>query len=309
MIPFGFPDKLVSDCALSISLFFFTVFITVFITGGCFLAACGGKEVEQTAARPVVAVSIAPQAFFIHRLAGNAVQPLILLPAGANHETFEPSISQSRALADARVYFTIGHPNFVFEQMVLKQVESNSQHLRIVNTSSKAQILKEDPHLWLSLENARAMAEIMAQALIDLLPPEKEKIEVNLARLLNDLEALDGHITDVLHRGQVRYFLVFHPSWGYFAETFHLEQLAIEVEGKEPTAAEIADKISRAKRYGLSRIYVEPRFSDVSACIIAAELHGAVVDIDPLAYDWLKNMSDVAEILAGVQNGRIHSCN
>jgi zinc transport system substrate-binding protein len=85
-------------------------------------------------------------------------------------------------------------------------------------------------------------------------------------------------------------FLVFHPSWGYFAREFGLTQIAIEVEGKEPSPSELGAALDAARKNRITTIFIQPQFSRRSSQIIAAELGATVALADPLAENWERNL-------------------
>jgi zinc transport system substrate-binding protein len=88
--------------------------------------------------------------------------------------------------------------------------------------------------------------------------------------------------------------MVFHPAWGYFARTYKLKQIPIELEGKAPKPAQLQNLIVRARRDKIKVIFVQPQFSSKSARLIAAEIGGRVIVADPLAADWPQNLRAVA---------------
>jgi zinc transport system substrate-binding protein len=89
-------------------------------------------------------------------------------------------------------------------------------------------------------------------------------------------------------------FIVFHPAWGYFAHAYALEQVPIEIEGKEPKPAEIKHLIEYARERDIKVIFVQPRFSSQSAKTIAISIGGQTAYVDPLAADWADNLREVA---------------
>ena len=91
--------------------------------------------------------------------------------------------------------------------------------------------------------------------------------------------------------------MVFHPSWGYFAHSYGLEQIAVEVEGKSPKPTHLKELIDLAADLHISVIFAQPQFSQKSADMIAREIGGEVILIDPLAEDWFANMTQVADSL------------
>ena len=93
---------------------------------------------------------------------------------------------------------------------------------------------------------------------------------------------------------------MFHPAWGYFAWTYGLKEVPIELEGKEPSPKELKELIQFARQRGIKVILVEPQFSDRIAKIISREIHGKLIKVDPLAYEWDINLLHVAEIIGEV---------
>ena len=84
--------------------------------------------------------------------------------------------------------------------------------------------------------------------------------------------------------------MVFHPSWGYFAHTYGLEQIPIEREGKAPKPVHLQELITHAIAHDIRVIFVQPQFSTKSAETIAKAIGGTVVVADPLALDWADNL-------------------
>jgi len=87
---------------------------------------------------------------------------------------------------------------------------------------------------------------------------------------------------------------VFHPAWGYFADTYGLIQIPIEKEGKEPGARALTLLIGQARREHVKVIFVQPQFDRKSATQVARAIGGRVVAIDPLAPDYMNNLRGVA---------------
>ena len=107
----------------------------------------------------------------------------------------------------------------------------------------------------------------------------------------------DKKIRDMLAPFKGRCFMVFHPAWGYFAEEYGLEQVPIEVEGKEPGPQALARLIDEARKENIQVIFVQKQFSSRAAETIAKAIHGKVVALDPLAEDYLDNLIAMAESL------------
>jgi zinc transport system substrate-binding protein len=92
-----------------------------------------------------------------------------------------------------------------------------------------------------------------------------------------------------------RKFMVFHPAWGYFAHAYGLTQIPVEIEGKEPKPAQLAELIRDARKQGIRVVFVQPQFSSKSAKLVAREIGGRVAVANPLAEAWLDNLRTLSE--------------
>ena len=258
------------------------------------LVGCGSGAPPQ---RPVVVVSVLPQAYFVERLAGDLVDIEVMIPPGASPSAYEPTIGQLRAMSGASLYVKVGHPSFPFERAWLDRLLSERGDLTVVDCAGDLKEANDDPHIWLSLGCVRAIAPKIAAALSDLLPERRLDFERNLQDLLVEVDALDTEIHTLLDPYAGRQVLVFHPAWSYFTREYGLEQIAIESEHKEPSPHQLAELIDEARRAGFQVIFVQPQLSRRSAELVASELNAEVVVLDPLARDWLSNMRHVAETI------------
>ena len=259
------------------------------------VTGCGRQEGEEPeSGRPMVVVSVAPQAFFVERLAGDRVDIMVLIPPGASPATHEPSMSELGAMERARLFVKVGHPNFPFERSWLDRLLRESGPVRVVDCAEGLPVHAEDPHIWVGVTATRHALPRIATALIELLPEARSEIEARLSRLIAEIDAVDLEIRAALAGIDQRRFYVFHAAWGYFAADYGLEQVPIEIGHKEPDPHRLATIIDRARADGVRVIFVQPQFSRRSAEVIAGEIGGRVVPLDPLARDWLGNLRDVA---------------
>ena len=152
-----------------------------------------------------------------------------------------------------------------------------------------------DPHIWLSPPLVKQQARTMLAALKEIDPSHAARYEANCRRFLADVDALDAELRQTFAGRQGFRFMVFHPSWGYFAHAYGLVQMPIEIEGKEPKPAQLSALITYAREKGIRVVFVQPQFSSKSARLIAGEIDGQVAFADPLAEDWMANLRAVAE--------------
>jgi zinc transport system substrate-binding protein len=153
-----------------------------------------------------------------------------------------------------------------------------------------------DPHVWLAPDTVRVLAENTAQGLSRIDPAHASVYQANLERFLREIENLDADLRETLASlpENRRSFMVFHPSWGYFADAYGLTQIPIESEGKEPGPRELARIIEHGRELGVPVVFVQPQFSDKSARLIAQEMGARVAVLDPLAENWAENLASAA---------------
>jgi zinc transport system substrate-binding protein len=258
--------------------------------------ACGSEQPDRD--RPLVVVSVLPQAFFVERIGADLVEIAVMIPPGASPAAHEPNLGQLEALSRASLYVKVGHPHFPFEAAWLEQLLAERRDLPVVDASAGLERTEDDPHIWVSPRHARAMARNIGTALAALLPAQAATLESRLERLLAEIDATDTEVREILRDSRGRAFFVFHPAWGYFAEEYGLRQVAIQESGKEPDPRALAEFIEEAKEAQVKVVFAQPHFDAASARVIAEELGGRVESLDPLAYDWPRNLRDAARAIA-----------
>ncbi len=270
-------------------------------------------------AKMKVFVSIAPQKYFVEQIAKDKADVFVLVPAGSSPHSYEPRPKQMTELAQSSIYFSISDPS---EQAWLKKIAGVNKNLKIVATDKgiKKREMEEhhdadeekeehghhdhdhgmaDPHIWLDPVLVMAQAKNIAAALSQADPMNKNFYTANLNGFTNNLKVLDQQIARTVQSSKNKKFMVFHPSWGYFADRYKLTQVSVEIDGKSPKPAELAKLIDTAKHEKLKTIFAQPQFSQKEVQTIAKETGAKVVIIDPLSADWENNMLKVAKAIAG----------
>ena len=263
----------------------------------CLAPACGAEPGADP--RPVVAVSVLPQRWFVERLAGDRVRVEVMIPPGASPASHEPGMGQLRALSEAVLYVKVGHPHFPFEEAWLGRLLADAGEIPVVDASGSLEVDAEgDPHLWLAPEHARGLARAIHAALREALPGSAAALDANLAALLAEIDALDAELDALLRPRRGAAFVVFHAAWGHLAAAYGLEQVAIESGHREPDPRHLARVIERSRRLGVGTVFAQPQFDTRPARVVADAIGARVESLDPLAYDWPANLRHVARRLA-----------
>ena len=262
--------------------------------------------------RPTVFVSIVPQKYFVQQISGNLVTVEVMVQPGASPATYEPKPSQMSRLSVAAAYFAIDVP---FEKAWLGRIAAVNPQMKIIRTDrgiekiamaehhheelgtekKQSDQIILDPHIWLSPLLVKKQAATILEGLKTIIPEHARELDANYRLFQEKIDHLDAQLKSQLRGGRGLRFMVFHPSWGYFAKEYGLEQVPIEIEGKAPKPAQLAELIAHARAQHIGVIFVQPQFSQKSAQVVAKEIGAKVVFVDPLAEDWLNNLAAVGE--------------
>lgn len=155
-----------------------------------------------------------------------------------------------------------------------------------------------DPHIWLDPILVKTQAKTIYDALVKIDASNKDFYKTNLDKFLMELDSLDKELESIIEPYEHKAFMVFHPSWGYFSKRYHLEQIAIEVQGKEPKPAQLVELVEEAKKHNIKIVFVSPQFSKKGAQTISKSINGNVAVINPLALNWNENLIKVAKEIA-----------
>lgn len=141
---------------------------------------------------------------------------------------------------------------------------------------------EEDPHIWLSPENAKVMARNICEGLCTRYPEHTDTFQRNLTPLLEDLDALQSYGEAALDDLQCRELITFHDGFSYLASSFNLQILeAVEEEsGSEASAAELIHLIQEVRLHKLPAVFTEALGSVSAAQIIAAETGAGLYTLD-----------------------------
>jgi len=262
------------------------------------------------AGEPVrVFVSILPQAELVERIGGERVEVTVLVRPGGSPATYSPTPRQLAELSRAKLFVRVGVP---FEEGFIKKVGEIYPKLKIVDQRDNVRLLKAvhvhdhvhvhgetDPHIWLDPKRLKVQVQNIGKALVEADAGNIDWYNGNLAKLIAELDELDKRLAKVMapYRGQT--LLVYHPAYGYFADSYGLRQVAVEAGGKEPGGKRLANVIEQARELKAKVIFVQPQFSKKSAGLVAEAIGGKVVAMDPLARDVIANLEKMAQTVAG----------
>ena len=259
---------------------------------------------EKPAVTVTVTVTISPYKYFVDQIAKGKVDVNVMVSNGNNPETYEPYAQQMMELSKSALYLKVG--SIGFEQTWMKKLQDNAPEMKVIDTSVGIKPAKTpggniDPHVWMSCSNARIIASNILKALCELEPKNKAFFEKNYQSLLSIIDKRDSTIKESFSKTPdlVRKFVIYHPILTYFARDYQLEQLAIEEEGREPSAAQLKSLIERARKEKIKFCLIQAEFANRNTTTFINESHTKPMDINPLQGDWNWAMQEAAAAVQG----------
>lgn len=281
------------------------------------------------AATPQVVVSILPQQYLVERIGGSRVEVLTLVQPGDSPATYAPGPATLAALDAAQAWFTI---EVHFEAAWLERIVRDRPGLEIVPLAADLPLRRTelsagvsvgspprtdehdhdhdhdhggapDPHSWTDPRLAARMAERIASTLARLDPEGAAYYRERAATLQQELHDLHAEIAARLAPFAGQSFIVFHPSWGYFADAYGLVQLPIEIGGREPGPRGLAELIEHGRATNARAVFVQRQFTQRSARAVAEALDVPTIEADPLAVDYIDNLRRVSIAMAAALEG------
>ena len=258
----------------------------------------------ESNAKPTVTVTIPPYKYFVEKIAGDKVDVNVMVSNGNNPETYEPNAQQMMELSNSALYLKVG--SIGFEQTWIKKLQDNAPDMKMIDTSVGITPAKTpggniDPHVWMSCKNARIISSNIFKALCQLEPENKTFFQKNYQQLLSSIDRQDSIIRKSFKDNpeMVRKFVIYHPILTYFARDYQLEQLAIEEEGREPSAAQLKSLIERARKQKIRYCLIQAEFANRNTTTFIKESQTKAMDINPLQADWANAMKEVSLAVQG----------
>ncbi len=277
--------------------------LTVLLVAFVLFTAC--KPREQTPQNTIY-VSILPLRSLIYDIVGDDFSIEVLVPTGASPETFEPMPRQFATLNQAQMIFNVGLIDF--ETTLLGKLENQRRIIHLNEgieliagscshtTATEGQAHHHahgiDPHIWMSPKALRRMAANAYEA-IRKVYPDSAKYERNYRQLDARLSELDVRTARQIDESGVHLFIIYHPALTYYARDYGLQQVAIETDGKEPSARHLARLIQQAKEHRIHKLFYQSQFPASTVEVIADDIGAETVRIDPLREDVISNIDEI----------------
>jgi zinc transport system substrate-binding protein len=251
-------------------------------------------------AKPTIIVSVAPSRFLVQKIAGDLFECPILVPVGSSPHFFEPSLRQIIDLTHAQIWFRSGEN---FEKRIIPVFEDKMAIVNLTDSLQNNALPSHcchdiDLHIWLSPQLLCKQAHIIRSALTTHFPEHEALFSKNCAQLIGELNLLDQEIRSTLSSAVCRSFLTTHPAFGYFCREYGLEEISIEIEGKEASMKQIFALTKYAREKKVSTLIMPPQYSSKAGNSMAKSLNAKTVPLDPYFEDVPSTLRGLAGALS-----------
>lgn len=238
-----------------------------------------------------VVVSFNPLREFAMAVGKDKIQVVTMVPEGVEPHDFEPKAKDLLELTEAKVfvYNGLGMENWVDKS--LSSIEN--KNLNVVDASKGSNLIKNssedeikehgqyDPHIWLSLQEAKVETKNIKDALVKADEKNKDYYEKNYEEFSKSLDNLYEEYKSKFGSLQNKSFVTGHAAFAYLCRDFGLNQQSVEgvfAEG-EPTAAKLKELVEYAKNNNVKTIFVEELASPKVSETLANEVNAKVQKI------------------------------
>lgn len=237
------------------------------------VSACGsqGATPSSTTSRLKVVATTSIIGDVAANIGDEYIDLTVLMPAGADPHSFEPSPRQIAALSDADIVFVNG---FDLEQTLAPVLDSATTPDKIVAVSDGIDPLqfagenadagekgqRYDPHTWMDPNNVIIWTQNIEGALSKADPDHEDAFHHSAENYRDQLQALDEWIQSQITPLLPLKVVTDHKVFGYFARRYGIEQVGAIIPGysamAQPSAQEVAQLEDAIQQMGVKAILV-----------------------------------------------------
>ncbi|MDE6482300.1 MAG: zinc ABC transporter substrate-binding protein [Rikenellaceae bacterium] len=260
--------------------------------------------------KPTIAVSIEPLRYFVERIAGDDFEVVSIIPEGASAESYEPTPQNMRDAVASDLFLCIGLLDNERNMIEAAKADTTARVIELYKScilmSPDGRYLTEgvdysdslrgiDPHVWITPANGVRMSEKITEALCELAPDNAARYRNNKVLFQNDIDLLYILAVTKAQDKHLPKAIIYHPALTYLADCCFFEQIAIEKEGKEPSAADIKEIIETGRKNDVKRVFYQSQLNPESVKVIADEIGATPTEFNPLASNWLLSLKTLIE--------------
>jgi zinc transport system substrate-binding protein len=285
-----------------------------------FVSGCKSCN-TQSSGKTKVVCSIFPVYDLVRKVTGPDAEAILLLPPGQNEHEYTPTSKEIEQVASSQLGVMVGLGLDAWMDKVMGSAAPKAKKLELgtkiktrtidlemvgdeaADKAREEQEKKEgkheneehehehehekgaiDPHCWLDPTRAKTMVAAIRDELCAVDAPHCDGYKQRASetdKLLDDLDKeIDGRMKALKTKG----FITFHGSFGYFAERYGLQILAViePFPGSAPTGEYIQDVLKVVSQKKVPALFSEPQLDPRPAKTIAEAAKVPLGVLDPV---------------------------
>lgn len=310
-----------------VSIILLLLLVLIFATACSPSGASVSDDIKKNNTNINIAVSVEPQKSIVEKITMDKANIITMIPQGYSPENYQPKPSNLEELSNADIYFTIDVPTETAN--ILPSLNDLNSNIKLVDlfdavadeyhvlsfdlyeefdTSTIASEVTEDSHddhdhdgldthIWLSPKRVKVMAKLILDEVILADEENKDFYTENYNAFIVELDELDMYIKESLKDQSNKSFIIYHPSLGYYADDYNLNMIAIEENGKAATAKSLEKVIEFSKANDIRVIFYQSEIDSSQVKVIASEIDGEVIEINPLSENIIENLYMMTDTL------------
>ena len=246
----------------------------------CLLSACGFKMDPGAAGKVSIVAAFYPLQFLAQRIGGDLVYVVNLVKAGAEPHDLELSPRDVGLISEANVVIYLRGFQPAVDEAIIGEARKTS-----LDVGEVEPLLNDgDPHVWLDPARFATIGDRLAERLGSVDQAHAEEYRTRAAALHRELDALDAEFSAGLRHCQRQQIVTSHEAFGYLAERYELQQIAISGlnPDEEPSAQRLAQVSDLARTHGVTTIFFESLVSPKVADTLAREVGAKTAILDPI---------------------------
>jgi zinc transport system substrate-binding protein len=255
----------------------FYLIIIIIIIG--ILSLFSIKRTYEEFSLPKVAVTIYPFYDIAKEIIGDKFEIILIAPPGSEPHNFELRPQDILKLKGTKIIFANG---FIIDNWI-KNLTNNLKSAKIIPLYENIDLIDEDPHFWLSLENMKKVAQKITQEMQNLDPKNKNYYQKNLENVLDKLNKLLQFAQNKSRNFSSRHIITQHNAFQYFAKELNLNIVGFaEGPNRELTPLELQKLIDSIKKLNIKIIFKESQEESNIIKTLAKELNLKIYELDPI---------------------------
>lgn len=261
-----------------------------------------------------VTVTLPAIEYFAKRLLPDSVAVNVMIPKGADHDSYTPRPSQMADLAASDIYLAIGP--MAFERTWRQRFDDVAPDVEWVDLSEGIGLIGghechehahagcshsadgQDPHYWLSPKRATTLARNISKALKSHFPNLMLYVDSASSALMADIAAYDAKLSALADSVPGKAFVIFHPALSYIEADYGFRQLAAGAEGLSLRPQSYAAMADSARKSGAKVFFVQQGYAPERVELTAKEIGAEVVPLQPEGEDWDGTMQCIIQALS-----------